>query len=146
MNPRKRRMLIKQNIKRKKKRKVVFHQITRNLDTPDPFFVLTSIYTHGYKGRGSPNVFLNNAMLSSPFGDLRSPSTIDEIMGDKYSIEMKTRAKRSNFFGEAIVEHAFPDQIKKIQIEIFKGVNPQERQRRIEFYKKKFPKIAIVFT
>lgn len=154
MHSKKRRMRIRQKQKRRAKRELVVHGLTGRGGRGDPFFDLEIIVKHGFKinwaGIG-PNVIRWKKYLKiykpkdrSKISSYSRPSSEPQTLGDRYAILMKARVKDKEVV-DGTLPYAFPNQIKKIYIKIDHQLKTEQRQKRIEFYKKQFPRIELVF-
>lgn len=157
MPARKKRLVrIRQRQRRRAKRKAVHHLVTGKEGRSEPFTDLRKIMKEGFKARTTN---WGNAVVKPP-GRMGTevafwckPSNLPHTFGDTYAIEMLAPVERSDFYKKkplkpcecVEVRYAYPDQIKKIFIRINPNATDLERKRRIEFYRKEFPRTPIEF-
>ncbi len=160
MNPRKRRMQIRQHQKRQKKRKILSHGIRKNAGPTygaphlkgEVFDTLKSIYANGLTGPTpwEHNVQIHPSAKSKQTGHSHSkifttPSKRPETFGDQYIVELLAKPRKvvSNY---GYLKTSRPNQLHKIFIELNPNLTPEAKKERISFYRKNFPNAQLVFV
>ena len=138
--PTERRRNIARKRKRRRKRKLVEHEI---MEIEDSFLDLKSILKEGLRPRYFPNVFRTTSDRKMEMIEA-FPSKFAETYGDKYGVKILTKVERlphmkgkpPEELEEFSARNVAPEHIKRIFVEINKGLSAQEIANRMKFYRR----------
>ena len=147
--PKRRKFLIARRHKKAAKRREVIHSVSLN-PASDSFLSLKNILKNGFRGKDFPNATMKEKKFPGYWvRTWTASSKLSETRGDTYFIEMLTSVKRMGMdTGHMIagVRRAYPEQIKKIYINLDSSISKAEKVKRKRFYLKEFGSVAVEFV
>ena len=126
---------------------LVTHYVTQS-GRRDPFTNLKLVLENGFRSKSFPNAILREPVLFAKERHLFPISRLSSTEGDIYALVFRTRDldfvhSKKDYLGTLQVglKHARAEQVRKLAIKISDSAGPEERARRIAFYRAEISRI-----